>query len=308
MTTLQNCRPTAPSSLAEVGIDDLDGLPVSRHRPGAALAGGCLALERLGVGRRCETWLCWSPPMFAPAVVKIPRPHQMSHPRARRSLRREAASLAGNLHPGLARLYDDGTGSDEPYLVMEFVDGTALDGEIDDNGALTESDTALLGIQVLAALRTVHERGLVHIDLKPENIMLRGGKPVVVDFGSARRRGAEQPAGSLIGSAGYAAPELEAGDPIAVAMDLFGLGVTLFEALVGTAAYDPQLPAAERPAHPDLPAGPLGALIAELLATDPGLRPDAEQTMQRLIPVAQSDAAADWLDYAGIDSQTLTLG
>jgi serine/threonine protein kinase len=282
----------------QIDIDELDGLPVSQRPAGSPLGGDCLAWERLGVGHRCETWLAWSQRMFAPVVVKLPRPHQTTHPRARRSLRREVSALGGNLHPGLARLYDDGTSGDEPYLVLEFVDGIALDDEIAGNGPLSDVETALLGLQVLAALRTVHERGLVHVDLKPENIMLRQGKPVVVDFGSARCAGAEQPPGHLIGSPGYAAPELEAGAPIAAAMDLFGLGVTLYEAFTGRPAFDPELAAAQRPAHPSLPTGRLGELLSQLLAVEPAQRPAAEQTMQRLMDIAAGAGTEAWPPFA----------
>jgi serine/threonine protein kinase len=290
----QACQPRAAVDDQASDVDVLDGLPVSRRRPGSTLCAGCVAIARLGIGHRCETWLVWVPRMFAPAVVKLPRPHQTNHPRARRSLRREVAALAANLHPGLPRLYVDGTSADEPYIVVEFVDGTALDDEVADNGPLTDTEAALLGVQILAALRTVHDRGLVHVDLKPENVMLRNGKPVVIDFGSARQIGAEQPPGRVIGSAGYAAPELEAGAPIAAAMDLFGLGVTLYEALAGRPAYDPDLDAADRPQPAALPESPLGSFVSQLLTVNARDRPDADQAMQSLVEMVEAAGAPPW--------------
>src|SRR3569623_2011588 len=86
---------------------DAAGAPGSVRRPGDDLGAGCRAWRRLGVGERCETWLAWSDRLWAPVVVKLPRPQQSAHPRARRSLARETAALAGVHHPALPRLYVD---------------------------------------------------------------------------------------------------------------------------------------------------------------------------------------------------------
>lgn len=87
--------------LVDTATDDLDGLAVWDWAEGCELPGGTFAIERLGVGHRCETWLVWSVSLWAPAVLKAARPHQIHHPRAVKSLRRETAALAGNLHPAL---------------------------------------------------------------------------------------------------------------------------------------------------------------------------------------------------------------
>jgi serine/threonine protein kinase len=261
---------------------DEDGAPVSHYRPGDRLPGDCLAWERLGVGHRCETWLAWSSRVWCPVVVKFPRPHQLGHPRARRSLGREVAALGGNLHPALPRLYADGTAESVPYVVFEHVDGLALDDEIDEHGRFEPYEVALLGASVLAGLRTVHARGLVHVDIKPENVMLRDGRPVLLDFGSARAIGAAQPPGRLIGSPGYAAPDLEAGEPLSPAMDLYGIGLTMYEALSGTAAFDPQLAAGERQAPAPLDGSELADLVLRLLDANPRLRPPLEETLRAL--------------------------
>ena len=90
-------------------VDTEDGLAVWDWAEGCELPGGTFALERLGVGHRCETWLVWSVALWSPAVLKAARPHQIHHPRALKSLRRETAALAGNSHPALPRLLADGT-------------------------------------------------------------------------------------------------------------------------------------------------------------------------------------------------------
>jgi eukaryotic-like serine/threonine-protein kinase len=286
MTSLASIDP-AP------GMDE-DGHPVSTYAPGQLLPGGVEAWDRLGVGHRCETWLAWSPVLWGPVVVKFPRPHQSEHPRARQSLRREVTALDGNLHPGLPRLYADGTNADEPFVVFEYVDGPALDDELDDHGPMAADDVALLGVHLLSALRTVHARGVVHVDIKPANVVVRAGRPVLVDFGSSRRRGATQPAGLLIGSPGYAAPELEAGAPIGESMDVYGVGVTLHEARTGAPTFDPLLPAADRGKPARLEPGAVSDLINDLLRTDPDARPTAEEALRGFSAIASATSPDAW--------------
>jgi serine/threonine protein kinase len=286
--------------------DDLDedGDPIGRYSPGDRLPSDCLAWERLGVGHRCETWLAWSPQLWCATVVKFPRPHQMNHPRARQSLGREVAALGGNLHPALAALYEDGTSAVMPYLVSEYVDGIALDEEIAERGALAPHEIALLGTQLLAALRTVHARGLAHVDIKPENIVLRNGRPVLLDFGSSRAIGALQPRGKPIGSPGYAGPDLEMGEPISAAMDLFGLGVTLYETMTGNEAFDPTLAAADRPAPPALPHSTLADLVIRLLDPDPAARPDLDSALRAFGDLAEEAGDPGWPRWAQIPATT----
>jgi serine/threonine protein kinase len=212
-------------------LDDEDGEPVWCRASGQLLVPGVKAWRRLGVGHRNETWLGWSPTLWAPVVVKLPRPHHLDHPRARQSLSREVEALAGNLHPVLPRLYAWQLEGPCPYLLLEYVDGPALDEELTDHKALHPRSVALLGAQLLTALLPVHARGLAHLDIKPENVMIRDGRPVLVDFGSSRRLGSRQPAGHPVGTLGYAAPEMEACEPISPGMDIYGIGIVLREAL-----------------------------------------------------------------------------
>jgi serine/threonine protein kinase len=272
---------------APAGVDPEDGLAVWEFSEGAELPGHHLAIERLGVGMRCETWLVWSPDLWCPAVLKLARPHQIGHPRAVQTLRRETAALANNLHPSLPRLLADGTDATLPHIVIEYVDGPALDEEIDEDGALAAEEAALLGAQLLPAVISLHDRGLAHLDLKPENVVLRDGRPVLLDFGTARRIGSLQPAGHPIGTVGYAAPEQEACEPVSVAMDLYALGMTLAEAVTG-------VPLAR---GATIPPSSLAPLIRQLLADKP-----AERGTTGDVLVALAEAAGElrpwppWLD------------
>jgi serine/threonine protein kinase len=268
-------------------IDPEDGLAVWDLTEGAELPGGNLAIERLGVGMRCETWLVWNPDLWSPAVLKLARPHQVAHPRAVRTLCRETAALASNLHPSVPRLLADGTDSAVPHILLEYVDGPALDEEIDENGALGPEQAAVLGAQLLPAISTLHHRGLAHLDLKPENVVLRDARPILLDFGTARPIGSRQPAGRPVGTAGYAAPEQEACEPVSTAMDLYGLGMVLAEAVTGRPI----------PKATELPSSPLAPIIGRLLAEDPEERGTSSDTLVALAEIAGDLRPwPEWLD------------
>ncbi|HEX4724745.1 MAG TPA: serine/threonine-protein kinase [Pseudonocardiaceae bacterium] len=265
----------------DVSYDVDDGLPVWRCRAGAALPGGTLAVDRLGVGTRCETWLAWSVEQWCPVVVKVVRPHQVQQPRAIRSLSREVTALSDAAHPALSRLLHDGTDDDLPYLLLEYVDGPALDEALDDTGPMAVEDAALLCAQLLAGIADLHRRGMAHLDLKPANVMLRDGHPVVVDFGSARRIGASQPNGRPIGTPGYAAPEQEMCEPISTTMDCYAVGVILYEAVTG----DTPGQSSELVAVPPV----LRRAVHGLLAPDPERRMTIPVAMRALAETVPAD-------------------
>jgi serine/threonine protein kinase len=226
-------------------------------------------------------------------VLKVARPHQVRHLGTVKTLCRETAALAGNSHPALPRLLADGTRDPVPHILIEYVDGPALDEEIDENGAIGAEEAALLGAQLLPALTSLHHRGLAHLDLKPANVVLRDGHPVLLDFGAARPIGSLQQAGFPVGTDGYIAPEQEACEPVSVAMDLYGLGMVLAEAVTGVS----------RAEGAEIPPSPLAPIIRQLLAEQP-----AERGATADILVALADAAGEllrpwpaWLDrYAAV--------
>jgi serine/threonine protein kinase len=260
---------------------------VWEFEPGEAITPGHLAWEPLGVGQRCETWLAWSTELWVPVVVKLARPHQAAHPRARVAVSRECDALLRCPHPALPRLLADGRDGSPPYLVQEYLDGPTLDAAVE-NTPLSAAETIALAAQLTAVIRSLHANGLAHIDLKPDNVLLHDGQPTLLDLGSAREIGRAQPAGRPIGSPGYAAPELEACEPISESMDLYGIGTIMYEALTGTPAFDPDLAASQRPG-PDALAFPgdvpdaLAALTRDLLAVDPVRRPGSADELLALL-------------------------
>ena len=269
------------------GVDEIDQLPVWRCEPGQTRLGSWTAVERLGTGQRTETWLAWSHGMWCPVVVKLARPEQVRHPRALATLQREVEALHGLHHPALPALVAAQVDHSVPHVVTEYVDGPTLDGLVEEHGPLRSGDAALLGAQLLPALAALHARGLAHLDVKSENVVLRDGRPVLIDLGSSRRLGSRQPPGRPVGTWGYAAPEMEACAPVSAAMDLYGLGTVLAEAVTGVPFPD----------GGRLPRSRLAQLVRRLLSEDPADRGTTPQILALLAAACgRSRPWPAWLD------------
>jgi serine/threonine protein kinase len=275
-------------------VDAEDGLPVWAFAESEEIGTGLHAMAALGVGVRCETWLAWSTDLWAPVVVKLARPHQRQHPRAVAALRREVAGLVGSGHPALPRVWRDGHDEALPHVVLEYVDGPTVADVVDETGPMSSADVAQLGAQLLPAVMKLHEGGLAHLDLKAENVILRDGRPVVIDLGSSRQIGSEQPPGRPVGTPGYAPPEMEACEPVTAQMDLYGVGTVLAEALTA----DPF------PDRTPLPRTPLTELVHRLLADDPTERGTPHQA---LLDLAAACDQPPWPRWAGRPGRVIRI-
>jgi serine/threonine protein kinase len=206
--------------------------------PGHELAPGLLAWALLGDGRRCETWLAWDVGRWCPVAVKLPRPGGQQA-RAVAALAQEAQVAESVAHPGIRRLLESRLDQPLPLLVFEYVEGPTLDDALAADGPFHPVDVLLVGMQLAAALGHLHDRGLAHLDVKPGNVVLRDGRPVLIDLGLARPVG-EAPVGRhRRGSPPWMAPEQVRRRPASPGMDLFALGAVLFELATGTKAFDP---------------------------------------------------------------------
>jgi serine/threonine-protein kinase len=155
--------------------------------------------------------------------------------------RREARSVASLSHPNIVTVIDRGEHGGRQYIVFEYVDGENLKHRIDREGALPVRDALELALQIGRALQFAHQNGLVHRDVKPQNVLLNGdGRPKVTDFGIARsldvQRGMTQ-TGTVLGTSDYIAPEQAQGAHVDDRTDVYSLGVVLYELLSGETPF-----------------------------------------------------------------------
>ncbi len=218
--------------------------------------------------------------------------------------RREALTEAQIVHPNVIAVHDVGVNEDgRPFIVMDYVEGQSL-LELISEGPLSSERVAAIGLAIARALAVAHERGIVHRDIKPGNILIDAqGLPHLTDFGLARIVDDETPVdltvpGEMLGTALYVAPEQARYGTVSPQADLYALGATLYHALAGAPPFtgNGAIDVAVRRFEedpPDLVARvpgvdtELAALVHALLARDPAARPaDAASIAERLIDVA----------------------
>jgi eukaryotic-like serine/threonine-protein kinase len=209
----------------------IDTVESSRElAPGEPLLPGLLAWELLGGGSHGESWLAWSEDLWSPVVVKLPRPDEVSDAGVWEDLLLEVRAHEGVRHPGFQRLWRADLEAEVPHLVLEYVEGPSLD-TLREDGVLTVPDVVLLGLQLAASLRHLHRRRLVHLDVKPGNVVVRQGRAVLLDLGALTPAGRVYGRHDAPGTTTYMSPELLDDGVVSPAGDVFALGVTLRELL-----------------------------------------------------------------------------
>ncbi|MEV0199454.1 PASTA domain-containing protein [Nonomuraea sp. NPDC050691] len=199
----------------------------------------------------------------------------------------EAKSVASLSHPNVVHVFDQGTDGDVVYLSMEYVPGRTLRDILNERGRLPAREALEILIPVLAALGAAHQAGMVHRDVKPENVLMTAdGRVKVVDFGLARAIEAtnQTRTGMMIGTIGYMSPEQVTTGRADVRTDVYAAGIMLFELLTGQPPYDGETPmsVAYRHVHDTVPAPSsltpelppvVDALVAHATAREPDARP-----------------------------------
>ncbi len=154
--------------------------------------------------------------------------------------KREARSVAQLSHPNIVTVIDRGEDAGHQYIVFEYVDGENLKELLVRSGRLSVRDTLELGLQIARALAFAHGQGLVHRDVKPQNVLLNGdGRAKVTDFGIARSLDVDgvTQVGTVLGTSDYIAPEQASGEPVDSQTDVYSLGVVLYELLAGEVPF-----------------------------------------------------------------------
>jgi eukaryotic-like serine/threonine-protein kinase len=230
-----------------------------------------------------EVYLAHDEVLDRDVAVKILRGQYVDDEEFVERFRREAQSAASLSHPNIVSIYDRGRSEDGAYYIaMEYVPRGTLKDRISRDGALEPGMAAGVALQISDALQTAHENGVIHRDIKPQNVLVtKTGDVKVTDFGIARAASSPLTATSaVLGTAGYMSPEQAMGKPVGPQSDLYSLGVVLYEMLTGDIPYRAESPIAQammhvnepprspREVNPEVPK-PLDTLTLKLLAKDP---------------------------------------
>ena len=280
---------------------------------GTKLAGRYRVERRLGMGGMGAVYLAVQDPLGRAVALKVLRPHLIADPVAVERFKNEARTIASVHHPHIVGVHDFGETADGTlYLVMEYLEGRTLAEALRSDGPMPWERTLSIVRDVARALSAAHRRGVVHRDLKPDNIVLVDvdgedrESAKVLDFGIAKLvKGDEQAknltgTGFVPGTPGYIAPEQILGERDDLRCDLYALGVTWFEMLAGRRPFvadtamkvflahlnDPVPAVGDVHAAAHVPP-PVEALLRALLAKDPDERPkDADALLDRLRALA----------------------
>lgn len=264
--------------------------PGSPDRPVASDEGALLASKRyelvelLGTGGMANVWKARDTVLDRWVAVKRLLPHAITEPDVAARFRREALSAARLSHPGIVTVFDTGEDEDGPFIVLELVEGETLAALVRRAGPLDLATTAGMVRQIGDALDYAHERGVIHRDVKPANLIASSdGTVQLADFGIARAADdattITEP-GAVIGTLSYLAPEVIEGGEITRAADIYSLGAVTFEMLTGAPPFQADnigallglIRSGDFPGMPGVPDAVADA-VARSMSADPADRP-----------------------------------
>ncbi|MCX5204754.1 serine/threonine protein kinase [Streptomyces sp. NBC_00237] len=262
---------------------------------GRTIGGRYRLVSRLGHGGMGTVWRAHDEVVDRDVAVKEPRVPDHLPERQRHNvylrMQREARAAARIEHPSVVTMHDVVVEDGKPWIVMELIQGHSLGDRLQE-GTLDVREAARIGLAVLGALTAAHQAGVLHRDVKPDNVMLgQGDRVVLSDFGIAQIEGEQglTDTGGFVGSPEFIAPERVLGQRPGPASDLWSLGVVLYAAVEGMSPYrrsnTPATLQAVLSADPQTPArgsGAFGALVMRLLHKDPAARPHPDEVRQAL--------------------------
>jgi eukaryotic-like serine/threonine-protein kinase len=229
--------------------------------------------ERIAVGGMAEVWAAEDLDLERRVAVKLL--HGSADPDR---FAREARAAAGLSHPSICRLYDYGEADGRPYIVLEYLAGGTLEDRLVSDEPPSDAEAERIAREIAAGLAHAHERGLVHRDVKPGNVLFdEEGAAKITDFGIARVLDAATltEAGTLLGTAAYISPEQARGEPATPASDVYSFGVILYRMLTGRLPFEAQSPLELAAMHEKANPPPISSL-----------RPDAPPNLERLTTAA----------------------
>lgn len=268
--------------------------------PGESLAPGYTAISHLHRSNKFDVYDAWSEERAARCIVKTPTPERLENKSVARGLFREGRLLAKFTHPHIVRAYET-IREPRPAVVFETLTGATLSHLIDTRERrLPLKDIAHLGLHICSAVHYLHHHGILHLDLKPSNIVSERGVAKIIDLSIARKPGRGKKGE---GTLHYISPEQIRGDSLGPAADVWGIGAVLFEATADEPpfnAYDPETGEDDDYEQLGRRAEPLGKhrrvpkelsrIIEECLDPDSEKRPSVPELSRRLGEFAEIKA------------------
>ena len=262
--------------------------------------------EKIGSGGMADVYKAIDETLGRTVAIKVLHPNYVDDPDFVDRFRHEASAAANLSHPSIVNIYDYGVEDAGPYIVMELVRGMDLKRVLREQGKLDPRLVADYGAQVCSALSVAHGYGIIHRDIKPQNIVVTpDGVAKVMDFGIARAVDSDATqTGSVLGTAQYVSPEQAQGRRLGPESDLYSLGVVLYELSTGRLPFEGDTPVAVALKHVnDAPVPPrkidpsippaLEAVILKAMQKDPRLRyHSAEEMREELLRVAAGRGVA----------------
>ena len=251
----------------------------------ADLIDGRYRLERpIGTGGMAEVWLAEDTRLGRWVAVKILL--SLTGDDLGSNMTDEARVIARLQHQNIVAAYDAGEVDGRHYVVLEYVNGYSVRQLLESQGPFTEAEVVRLGSQLASALQYAHQQGILHSDIKPENILLtESGVAKLADFGTAEavtRTLTPEQAREILGTIAYLAPEVLQGANATPAADVYSLGLTLYEMLLGRLPFSGASPAAIAAQRLAAPAPPLRSQV-------PGASPQLEQLLGSAVSIRPED-------------------
>lgn len=266
---------------------------------------GRYSTEReLGRGGMATVYLAHDPVLDRKVAIKLISPEFLSNEMLRERFQREARAITRLGHSAIVPVFDFGDHQGQPYLVMGYMSGGSLSQRMKE-ARLSDDEALRITTRIAAALDAAHSAGLIHRDVKPDNILFdQYGDAFLSDFGIVKLGdGATQLTGSMVmGTPAYMAPEMADTSDVTPAADLYALGVTLFQILAGQTPYQATTPLGQMMAHvskpipnirdlrPDLPEA-VQQVIEKALAKEPAARFESGEAMVAALEAALQNKA-----------------
>ena len=288
--------------------------------PGALFDGRYRIISRLGQGGMARVFLAQDESLHRQVAVKVLADRHSDDPHFIERFQREARAAARLNHPNIVQVYDQSQTAGMSYIVQEYVEGETLKDLIRRESPIEPRRAITIALQILAALRVAHQQGVIHRDVKPQNILVQpDGKIKVADFGIASAGDTEMTeAGSIVGTAQYLAPEQARGLPVGPPADLYAVGIVLYEMLSGRVPFEgeaavtvamrhvQEAPEALTDRNPLVPVA-LESVVMRALAKDPTQRyQSADQMGIELDRVRQGLPISDETSVIGAATIAMT--